>query len=217
MSHASWAAGCTAVDGTRLVDDEPSRRRVAPPTRYSPARIRPDRDRACRIEASPAAGDPESDRPESDRQQPEPHAEELQDPSQVLRGFELVRLHDLDPAGVGTEPLRDIADDSPPGPRAGSRAAGGRARRSRSRCFNGPMSSSRTLISCLCACVTVVHPERLHPRALEHPLRRPGRRTPAARPPWARPALSDRRASVCSSAAATSMFAYSESTSEAAT
>ena len=40
MSHASWAAGCTAVDGTRLsITNEPPRRRTTNTT--SPARIDP--------------------------------------------------------------------------------------------------------------------------------------------------------------------------------
>ena len=93
--------------------DDPPRRRST--NTSSPARIVPNaivrrierrRPRArYRATAQRAIGRTQSQR-----------AEELQDLGQVLGGLELVRLHDLDAAGVGTKLLRDLTDDRDPLP-----------------------------------------------------------------------------------------------------
>ena len=114
MSQASWAAGCTAVDGTRLLHDERSAQ-SADDQHEQPGQDRPERDHP-QDRASPAAGDPQRDPPEGNGQEPEPRAEELQHLRQVLGSLELLGLHDLDAASVGTELLRDVADDRHPLP-----------------------------------------------------------------------------------------------------
>ena len=97
-----------AVDDVRAAD-------AAHHQHDQPGQDRSDRDQA-KDRAPIVAGDPQRDHPEGNRQEPEPHAEEFQDLRQVLGGLELVGLHDLDAAGVGTELLGDIADDRHPVP-----------------------------------------------------------------------------------------------------
>ena len=129
-----------------LLMDDPPRRRIT--NTSSPARIVPNAI-VRRIERRrPRA----SHRAAAQRATagPEPAAEELQDLGQILGGLELISLHDLDAAGVGTELLCDVAHDRHPLPSwitSGCRSS----TTAPSSVLNAPTSSSRTLISCVCA------------------------------------------------------------------
>ena len=109
MSHASFAAGFTESALTRRVDEIRAADR-ADDQDHEAGQDRTERDHP-QDRAAAASRQPEGDGPERQGNEPEPHAEHLQQLGQVLRRLQLIRLHDLDPAGVGPEPLGDVADD----------------------------------------------------------------------------------------------------------